>query len=70
MKIFSLQGILLTVVIYVIADRLLDYSGKYGGSGFTQPTLGGTSLDLTFGKNSLIVLAGSLATVYFMPRLF
>ena len=70
MKIFSLQGILLTVIIYVIADRTLNYTEKFGGSGFTQPTLGGTSLGLTFGRNSLIVLAGSLAIVYFMPRLF
>ena len=70
MKIFSLQGILLTVVIYVIADRTLSYTGFAGGSGFQDPSFGGSSLGLTFGRNSLIALAGSLAIVWFMPRLF
>jgi hypothetical protein len=69
MKILSAQGLLFAAIFYVIIDRALNYTG-YVESKATYSFGGREDIGVTFGKNAVFILAGSLALVYITPRLF
>ena len=70
MKVFSLAGIITLVVLYVIADRAVNWQGKFPSSFDYSFDKGKKGVAFDFSGRSLIILAGATLVVMMLPKLF